>query len=383
MSNPQKQQIGDGQDSFGSAAENAAKVAKQVGEKAAKQSAEKGAEATTKAAAGMVKAGVESGKAVSEVAAGTAAGGPWGAVIAAAWSMRHTLFKVLVCVCLAIVFLIVLIVSLPHIVFGSLFGADGEPPPENATVKSVYADLADALSEAVENGYLLSIARADEIITEGGYDRDLSMNALIDSAQGGEYDACYILAAYSASMGQQNTGKDDMLEKLNAVVSDMFPVTYEEKTEERVVPGGYYEYEPITVTVVTRTAQTGTDGGIPQDRYETAERTYYTPVRKKETAETMTVDSFETVPVTLPVYSDGKIIGTQTVSYYQKTGTQTVSPTIETIRYAECTVHPFDDTVITTAFGIDPAARYGGFPVTYAEAIDSMASALKMTVKIE
>ena len=48
------------------------------------------------AAAATVKAGVEGGKAVAEIAAGTAAGGPWGAILSAAWSLRHTLYKVLI-----------------------------------------------------------------------------------------------------------------------------------------------------------------------------------------------------------------------------------------------------------------------------------------------
>lgn len=77
--------------------------------------AAKGAEATANAAAATVKAGVEGGKAVAEVAAGTASGGPWGAIIAAAWAMRHTLFKILCVVCLCVVFLVVLIVELPGI----------------------------------------------------------------------------------------------------------------------------------------------------------------------------------------------------------------------------------------------------------------------------
>lgn len=78
------------------------------------------------------------------------------------------------------------------------------------------------------------------------------MNALINYAQSSAgYDTCYILAAYSASMQQKNTGKDDMISKLNAVSADMFPVTYEEKTEERTIPATYYEYTPVTLTVVT------------------------------------------------------------------------------------------------------------------------------------
>lgn len=62
----------------------------------------KGAEATANAAAATVKASVEGGKAAAEIAAGTAAGGPWGAILSAAWAMRHTLSRywyVSVCFC--------------------------------------------------------------------------------------------------------------------------------------------------------------------------------------------------------------------------------------------------------------------------------------------
>lgn len=58
MSEPTKQQIGDGQDNFGQAAGQMAKAAKQASQEAAK----KGAEATANAAAATVKAGVEGGK---------------------------------------------------------------------------------------------------------------------------------------------------------------------------------------------------------------------------------------------------------------------------------------------------------------------------------
>lgn len=119
MAEPQKQQMGDGSDNIGQAAGQAAKAAKNAGKQAAKQAAKKGAEAAANAAAATVKAGVEGGKAVAEIAAGTAAGGPWGAIISAAWAMRHTLFKILVCLCLSVVFLIVMIVELPGIIINA------------------------------------------------------------------------------------------------------------------------------------------------------------------------------------------------------------------------------------------------------------------------
>ena len=91
MAEPDKRQIGDGSDNYGEAAKQMAKAAKEAGIETAKQAAVKGAEAGANAAAATVQAGVEGGKAVAEIAAGTAAGGPWGAILSAAWAMRHTL----------------------------------------------------------------------------------------------------------------------------------------------------------------------------------------------------------------------------------------------------------------------------------------------------
>ena len=138
MAEPAKQQFGDGQDNFGQAAGQAAKAAKEVSKQAAAQAAAKGAEATANAAAATVQAGVEGGKAVAEIAAGTAAGGPWGAILSAAWAMRHTLYKILICLCLFLTILIILVVSLPSIVTESVFGLNGTQPDPNATLESSY-----------------------------------------------------------------------------------------------------------------------------------------------------------------------------------------------------------------------------------------------------
>ena len=100
MAEPDKRQIGDGSDNYGEAARQVARAARESGKMAADQAAAKGAEAAGNAAAATVQAGVEGGKAVAGVAAGTAVGGPWGAILSAAWSLRHTLFKVLICICL-------------------------------------------------------------------------------------------------------------------------------------------------------------------------------------------------------------------------------------------------------------------------------------------
>lgn len=219
MAEPTKQQIGDGQDNFGEAAKQMTNAVKQV-------SAERGAETVLNATTNTVKAGIKTGKAVSEIAAGTAAGGPWGAIISAAWSMRHTLFKVLVCICLVIVFFVVLIVSLPSIIFDSIFGL-----PEDYSGSSFYAayeQLESSVYNTVEEGYRYALDKVDGIIAEGGYDYELSKKATVDQSGGkADYDVCYVLAAYSASMQQTDTNADNMISKMRNIIDEMFRVTYE------------------------------------------------------------------------------------------------------------------------------------------------------------
>lgn len=381
MAEPSKQQIGDGSDNYGQAAGQMAKAARQSGQEAVKQTAAKGAEQASNAAAATVKASVEGGKAAAEIAAGTAAGGPWGAVLSAAWSMRHTLFKVLVCICLFLLFLIVMIVSLPSIVFNSIFGLDGNKPIEGVTPTAVYAEMAGAVSDVVDDGYSQALAKVESMISDGGYDYDLSMEALVNYAQSSSgYDVSYILAAYSASMQQQNTKKEDMVSKLGNVAGSMFPVTSEEKQKEIIIPVTYYTYQPVTLTVVTDKVKTGTVNGVAQYRYETAEKTYYLPDESHTSNKPVEIDAYKSVTVSLPVYSGGAVTGTTEETYYQADGKETVTPGTETIKYIECTIHPFDNAVIATAFGLNLDAPYEQFGITYGEAIQKMATALKMTL---
>lgn len=162
MAEPEKDQIGDGQDNFGQAAGKAIQAAKQISHDAAAEAAVKGAEATANAAAAVVQASTESGKAVAEIAAGTAAGGPWGAILSAAWAMRHSLFKVLVCICLFLLIIVILICSIPSIVLDSVFGLNGVPPAEGVTLESSYSEMSNAVSAVIDAGYDQSLARVEE-----------------------------------------------------------------------------------------------------------------------------------------------------------------------------------------------------------------------------
>lgn len=169
-----------------------------------------------------------------------------------------------------------------------------------------------AVSGVVDDGYNQSLAKVEKIIADGGYDYDSSMDALINYAQGSSgYDVSYILAAYSASMQQQGTKKEDMISKLSNVAGKMFPVTSVEKEKDIIVPVTYSTYKPVTLTVVTKTVKTGTINGVPQYRYETAERTYYLPDETHTSDEPIEIDAYTSVEVTLPVYSGSTITATK------------------------------------------------------------------------
>ena len=73
------------------------------------------------------------------------------------------------------------------------------------------------------------------------------------------------------------------------------------------------------------------------------------------------------------------------VTYEVKETEQTItnedgSSSVQTVQYVECTIHPFDNSVINKAFGIDPNAAYNQFGATYSEVITNMANALKRTL---
>ncbi len=226
MSEPMKQQTGDGQDNYGQAAKQMANAAKQAGKQTAQKAAAKRAEATINAASATVKAGATAGKAAANIAAGTAAGGPWGAAISAAWSMRHTLFKVLISICLVVVFIVVMVVSLPAIIFDSIFGLPDDY--SGSSLNAAYSELSNSVSQTIAEGHKYALDKVDSIIAEGGYDYERSMDALEDNSNANaEYDVCYALSVYSASMQQNGVSADNMVYKMRNIIDQMFVVTYE------------------------------------------------------------------------------------------------------------------------------------------------------------
>ena len=377
MAEPEKQQFGDGRDNYAGAARQLNDALQQAGQTGTRQAVSNGA-------AALVQSGIKSGKAVSEIAAGTAAGGPWGAILSAAWSLRHTLFKILACLCVLLLIFVILIVSIPSVVLNGVFGLNGSivDMDNPMSMMQSYEEMSAEVSAAVDRGYQVALERVDQLIQDGGYDYELSIESLIDEAKSASgFNAAYVLAAYSASMLQQGTSADDMTAKLDAVAEQMFPISSEEKEKERVIPLTYITYREVTVTVVYGQTFIGIVNGQMQFRYDVAVRGgYYEPDGSITTLEPVTTTAYRAEDVTVPVYTDGRISGTTSATYYVPDGTETLTPSTETVVYLECTIHPFDQDVVLDAFGIDPDAPYDNFGITYGEAISNMATALQKTL---
>ena len=377
MAEPEKQQFGDGRDNYAGAARQLSDALQQAGQTGTRQAVSNGA-------AALVQSGIKSGKAVSEIAAGTAAGGPWGAILSAAWSLRHTLFKILACLCVLLLIFVILIVSIPSVVLNGVFGLNGSivDMDNPMSMMQSYEEMSAEVSAAVDRGYQVALERVDQLIQDGGYDYELSIESLIDEAKSASgFNAAYVLAAYSASMLQQGTSADDMTAKLDAVAEQMFPISSEEKEKERVIPLTYTTYREVTVTVVYGQTFIGIVNGQMQFRYDVAVRGgYYEPDGSITTLEPVTTTAYRAEDVTVPVYTDGRISGTTSATYYVPDGTETLAPSTETVVYLECTIHPFDQDVVLDAFGIDPDAPYDNFGITYGEAISNMATALQKTL---
>lgn len=377
MAEPEKQQFGDGRDNYAGAARQLSDALQQAGQTGTRQAVSNGA-------AALVQSGIKSGKAVSEIAAGTAAGGPWGAIFSAAWSLRHTLFKILACLCVLLLIFVILIVSIPSVVLNGVFGLNGSivDMDNPMSMMQSYEEMSAEVSAAVNRGYQVALDRVDQLIQDGGYDYELSIESLIDEAKSASgFNAAYVLAAYSASMLQQGTSADDMTAKLDAVAEQMFPISSEEKEKERVIPLTYTTYREVTVTVVYGQTFIGIVNGQMQFRYDVAVRGgYYEPDGSVTTLEPVTTTAYRAEDVTVPVFADGRISGTTSATYYVPDGTETLTPSTETVVYLECTIHPFDQDVVLDAFGIDPDAPYDNFGITYGEAISNMATALQKTL---
>ena len=290
----------------------------------------------------------------------------------------------LICLGLVILFFIMAVVTLPSIISNNLFHTDPSTVDPNGAVDLIERadDMSDVVAACIQNGYDAALARVEQIIEENGYDYETSMDALVNyGSLNPDYEVCYVFAAYSASMGQVGTSEADMRRKLDAVAEQMFKVTYVEKEFERVIPLTYSTYTSVTLTVVTGRTKIGEVNGVPKYSYATATRTYYVPSGEGTTETEIQRTAYSPVSVDIPVYSRGIIVGVRSETYYAAGDVETLTPDTEIVKYAECTIAPFNEGVIYTAFDIDPDAIYEKTTgTTYGAAIKTMADALKMTL---
>lgn len=232
MSEPTKQQIGDGTDSYGQAFKNAMSSVRRAGRKATASAVAKGAEAAVNAAAAGVKAGVQTGKTIAGIAAGTAAGGPVGAILSSLWSLRHTVFKIIVCVCLVLLVVFVAVFSLPGIILEGIMKKTEQDPAAGVTVASIYEEINAEIAVIVRQEHEETLHRIGERIQDGGYDEPRSRAALTDLAGAlPGYDGCYLLAAYSVAVQTEHPDTEQMIRLLREVGDEMFPVIFEERSE--------------------------------------------------------------------------------------------------------------------------------------------------------
>jgi hypothetical protein len=106
------------------------------------------------------------------------------------------------------------------------------------------------VAECVTAGYNHALAQVQQLITDGGYHYELSMQALVNhGATSAEYDICYVLAAYSVSKEQRGTTKEDMVAKLMEWHQFMFPVISIEREAVITVPPTTPGGEPTQQTV--------------------------------------------------------------------------------------------------------------------------------------
>lgn len=105
--------------------------------------------------------------------------------------MRHTLFKVLVLICLVIVFIVVIIVSLPSIIFQNIFGLD-----DGASFNDSYNDLSYSITDVIQEAYQDSLLSVDDTCSALGHVENGSNFA----PEGVEEPALWLIDKASASI---------------------------------------------------------------------------------------------------------------------------------------------------------------------------------------
>lgn len=352
----------------------------QVGSEATKEAVNKGSQQAVQAAVEGTKAAAETGAGVATGAAtGTAVGGPVGTAIGAAWGLRHTLFKTVCAIVLVLAVLISFFHTLPEVVYYSVFGFDGGNNEENLTIESIYADLADAIQDLIDEAYEYSYEQAKKKIKSSGYDYDISLENLTDKAKNSaHYDVAHILAAYSVMLGEdEEPSKDDLIKKLKNHKDEFFPITSEVKTEEVIVPVEYWTYKPVSINCVTSKTLIGFINGSPQYLYNYEEKTVYVQNEKLSTRDEIEIDGYVATTYEVPVIKNGGAVDVTYYTCYEPVGKVKITPTSAVMEYLAVTINSFNSSVINEAFGVDGDAQYRNSTQTVNEVIETQTLGLK------
>ena len=70
--------------------------------------------------------------------------------------------------------------------------------------------LSGVVADALEEAHQAALEQINALIAEGGYDQELSLEALDDQAGDSSYDVAYVLCSYSVSMEQLGTSEEEV-----------------------------------------------------------------------------------------------------------------------------------------------------------------------------
>ncbi len=416
--------VGDSIDNMAAGAADAAKTAGQIAKKvgsAAKKTAEtakvsaEAAGAGTKAASTAASTASSSAStAASTVGGSTAAGsagGPVGAIIGLAAGLviefKDEIYKVLMVLGFSVVFIAILLMSLPNVIYERVTDAAVEAWHQTIehpyVIPIAYSDTSGTIEQSVRSGYNATLAGLASTVTSEGLPLTAESLSQIISGDGTyefgdtylyvsdptkmiglDYDASYIMAAYSTSMLNvpnsseiegifNGTAETDMVNKLSAVEDEMFGYTITKSTETVIVPAEYYTYSSAGVmTYVTGTELVENDDGTVTEVKRLGQKEFF--VRNTAMASTdteITIDDYRLVSIEIPVQA---LNGTRYVTryYYEKNGMRTVTPETKTLTYINCSISNFNEDCILDAFDINEYALFGHTSHQNWEVIESL-----------
>lgn len=194
---------------------------------------------TGRAAAHMVQGAVKVGKAVSGAAKGAAAAGPYGAVAGALWENRRLVGKIIIGVIALLLIPVIIVVSLPGVIFGSLSDAFSSTAFSDAPILNNNAAIMENMSEIT--------AAIDGIMSGGLEDTMRQIEADFVSSEADEmevinpyagsplYNANQFIGMYCAYKSGDYAGISisDMVGMLRDSQSRLYSYTQTEETRTR------------------------------------------------------------------------------------------------------------------------------------------------------